>query len=101
MDELAEAEEQYQRNVRSHIEIIDRLLGSYKKRMEHEEKKNRAILNEMLDQKDMEVNKICHQQNEDEIFLQSVTQNIQTQVKESLNNLKSITLSIDINLTYT
>nr|XP_012231115.1 PREDICTED: coiled-coil domain-containing protein 65-like [Linepithema humile] len=93
MDELAEAEEQYQRNVRSHIETIDRLLRSYKKKMEREEQNYRATLNEKLDQKDIEVNKICHQQNENEIFLQLVTHNVQQQLKESLNNLKSIALS--------
>ena len=99
MDELAEAEEQYQRNVRSHTETVYRLLRSYKKRMEREEENYRASLNEALSQKDTEVNKICHQQNEDEIFLQSVTHNVQQQLKESLNNLKSITLSINMNLT--
>lgn len=93
MDELAEAEEQYQRNTRSHIEIIDRLLGSYKERIEREEKNYRRALNETLVQTGAEIDNIHRQQNEDEISLQSITQGVQRQLEESLNNVKSITLS--------
>ena len=93
MDELAESEEQYQRNVRSHTETIDRLLGSYNERMQRKENNYRRMLNETLDQTDAEVGSICYQQNEDEISLQSITQGVQRQLEESLNNTKSIALS--------
>lgn len=93
MDELAESEEQYQRNIRSHTEIIDRLLGMYKERMQREEKHHRRSLNETLDQTDADVDKIHHQQNEDEILLQAITNGVQQQLEESLNNSKSIALS--------
>lgn len=98
MDFLAESEEQYQRNIRSHTETVDRLLGSYRERMQREERNYRRILNETLDQTDTEVGKIYHQQNEDETLLQSITHGVQRQLEESLNNAKSITLSTVINL---
>lgn len=96
MDELAEAEEQYQKNTRSHIEIIDQLLKSYRERMENEEKNYRRVLNKALIQTDAEINKIYYQQNEDEISLQSIIHDVQQQLEESLNNAKSITLSINL-----
>lgn len=96
MDELAEAEEQYQRNIRSRIEIIDRLLSSYREKMQCEERNYQRILNEMLIQTDARINKIFYQQNEVEIFLQSTTHGVQQQLEESLNNIKSITLSINL-----
>ncbi|XP_025997137.1 uncharacterized protein LOC105196228 isoform X1 [Solenopsis invicta] len=93
MDELAEAEEQYQRNTRSHIEVIDRLLRSYKKRIECEERNYRDMLNETLVQMDAEVNKIYYQKIKSEILLQSITHGMQQQMEELLNNVKSIALS--------
>ncbi|XP_071581331.1 dynein regulatory complex subunit 2 isoform X2 [Temnothorax nylanderi] len=93
MDELAEAEEQYQRNTRSHIEIIDRLLKSYRERLEREERNYRRALNEALVQTDAGINQIYYQQNKVEISLQSITHGVQRQLEESLNNVKSITLS--------
>ncbi|XP_077264769.1 dynein regulatory complex subunit 2 [Temnothorax americanus] len=93
MDELAEAEEQYQKNTRSHIEIIDRLLKSYRERLEREERNYRRALNEALVQTDAGINKIYYQQNKVEISLQSITHGVQRQLEESLNNVKSITLS--------
>ncbi|TGZ54764.1 Uncharacterized protein DBV15_10959 [Temnothorax longispinosus] len=93
MDELAEAEEQYQRNTRSHMEIIDRLLKSYRERLEREERNYRRALNEALVQTDAGINKIYYQQNKVEISLQSITHGVQRQLEESLNNVKSITLS--------
>ncbi|XP_011883548.1 PREDICTED: coiled-coil domain-containing protein 65-like [Vollenhovia emeryi] len=96
MDEVAEAEEQYQKNTRSHIEMIDRLLRSYTQRMECEENNYRKALNEALAQTDTGINKIYYQQNEIEISLQAITHGIQQQLEESLNNVKSITLSINL-----
>lgn len=96
MDELEEAEEQYQRNTRSHIEIIDRLLTSCRERLEHEERNYQKTLNETLIQTDTEVSKIYLQQNEAEISLQSITHDVQQQLEESLNNVKSIALSIPL-----
>ncbi|GAB1868026.1 Dynein regulatory complex subunit 2 [Camponotus japonicus] len=93
MDELAESEEQYQRNIRSHTETIDRLLGMYGERMQREEKNYRKTLKETLDQTDDDVDKIHHQQNEDEILLQAITHGVLRQLEESLNNSKSIALS--------
>lgn len=98
MDELAESEEQYQKNIRSHTEIIDRLLEMYTERMQREEETYRKTLNETLDQTDAEVSKIYHQQNEDEILLHLITDGVQRQLEESLNNAKSIALGIIINL---
>lgn len=96
MDELAEAEEQYQRNTRSHIEIIDQLLGSYRERMENEERNYRRVLNTELIQTDATINQIYYQQNEAEDSLQSIIYGVQRQLEESLNNAKSITLSINL-----
>lgn len=96
MDELEEAEEQYQRNTRSHIEIVDRLLISCRERLEHEERNYQKTLNETLIQTDTEVSKIYLQQNEAEISLQSITHDVQQQLEESLNNVKSIALSIPL-----
>lgn len=96
MDELDEAEEQYQRNTRSRIEIIDRLLTLCRERLEHEERNYQKTLNETLIQTDTEVSKIYHQQNEAEISLQSITHDVQQQLEESLNNVKSIALSIPL-----
>lgn len=93
MDELAEAEEQYQRNVRSHAETIDHLLRMYRDRMRREEGNYQKILCGTLNQTDTEVSEINRQQNEDEILLQSITCAVQLQQEESLNNVKSITLS--------
>jgi len=93
MDELAESEEQYQRNIRSHTETIDRLLGMYGERMQREEKNYQKTLKETLDQTDDDVDKIHHQQNEDEILLQAITHGVLRQLEESLNNSKSIALS--------
>lgn len=93
MDELAESEEQYQRNIRSHTETIDRLLGMYEERMQREEKNYRKTLKETLDQTDDDVDKIHHQQNEDEILLEAITHGVLRQLEESLNNSKSIALS--------
>lgn len=100
MDELDEADEQYQRNTRSHIEIIDRLLRSYRERLEREEKNYQRILTETLVQTDIEINKIYYQQNEAEISLLSITHDVQQQLEESLNNVKSITLSISLLILY-
>ncbi|XP_025074936.1 uncharacterized protein LOC112552868, partial [Pogonomyrmex barbatus] len=100
MDELAEAEEQYQRNARSHIEIIDRLLNSYTERIECEKRNYQRILNETLKQMNGEINKIYHEQNEAEILLQSITRNVQLQLEDSLNNTKSIALSKPLILYY-
>jgi len=94
MDELAEAEEQYQKNIRSHAETIDCLLRMYAERMDREDRNYRKILNNSLDQMDHEINEIHYQQNEDEILLHSITRGIELQLEESLNNIKSITLSI-------
>jgi len=94
MDELAEAEEQYQKNIRSHAETIDCLLKMYAERMDREDRNYRKILNDSLDQMDNEISEIHHQQNEDEILLHSITHGIELQLEESLNNIKSITLSI-------
>ncbi|XP_072754557.1 dynein regulatory complex subunit 2 [Anoplolepis gracilipes] len=97
MDELAESEEQYQRNIRSHTETIDRLLRTYRERMQREENNYRETLNKTLAQTDAEVGKIHRQQNEDEILLQSITHGVQRQLEESSNNAKSIALSkIDV-----
>ncbi|XP_036140337.1 dynein regulatory complex subunit 2 isoform X2 [Monomorium pharaonis] len=93
MDELSEAEEQYQRNTRSHMEIIDRLLRSYKERIESKEKNYRRTLNDTLVQTNDEISKIYYQKNQFEISLQSITKGIQQQLEESLNNVKSIALS--------
>lgn len=98
MDELAESEEQYQRNIRSHTETIDRLLRTYRERMQREENNYRETLNKTLAQTDAEVGKIHRQQNEDEILLQSITHGVQRQLEESSNNAKSIALSTVINL---
>ncbi|XP_012539585.2 dynein regulatory complex subunit 2 isoform X1 [Monomorium pharaonis] len=92
MDELSEAEEQYQRNTRSHMEIIDRLLRSYKERIESKEKNYRRTLNDTLVQTNDEISKIYYQKNQFEISLQSITKGIQQQLEESLNNVKSIAL---------
>ncbi|KAL6440135.1 hypothetical protein ACFW04_003030 [Cataglyphis niger] len=89
MDELAESEEQYQKNIRSHTETIDRLLGIYTDRIQREEKNYRKTLNETLDQTDAEVSNIYHQQNEEEILLHLITDGVQRQLEESLNNAKS------------
>lgn len=97
MDEIAETEEQYQRNVRSHTEIIDRSLRKYKERIDRENETYQINLNEMLDERDDEVEQINRQQNEDEILLQAIIRNVQRQLNESLNNIKSITLSDVIN----
>lgn len=96
MDELTKSEEQYQRNIRSHTETIDRLLGFYEEKLQREEKNYQRILNETIDQTD--VGKIHHQQNKDQILLQSITHGVQQQLEESLNNAKSIALSTVINL---
>lgn len=101
MDELAESEEQYQKNIRSHTEIIDRLLGMYTDRMQREEKNYRKTLNETLEETDAEVNKTYHQQNGEEILLHLITDGVQRQLQESLNNAKSIALGIIINLCIT
>lgn len=101
MDEFAESEEQYQRNIRSHTEIIDRLLGTYMERMQREERNYRKTLNETLEQTDVEVGKIYHRQNEDEILLQLITHGVQQQLEESLNNAKSIVLGVIINICIT
>ncbi|XP_050447034.1 dynein regulatory complex subunit 2-like [Cataglyphis hispanica] len=92
MDELAESEEQYQKNIRSHTETIDRLLGMYTERIQREEKNYRKTLNETLDQTDAEVSNIYHQQNEEEILLHLITNGVQRQLQESLNNAKSIAI---------
>lgn len=93
MDELAESEEQYQRNIRSHTETIDRLLGKYRERMQREEKNYRKTLKETLDETHVDVDKIHHQQNEDEILLQAIAHGVLRLLEESLNNSKSIALS--------
>lgn len=94
MDELAEAEEQHQRNTRLHIEIIDQLLRTYKKRMKYEERNYRK--DKALIQTNAGISKMYHQQNETEISLQSIIHGVQRQLEESLNNVKSITLSINL-----
>jgi len=96
MDELAEAKEQYQRNTRSHIEIIDRLLKLYRERIKREDKNHQRILNETLIQMDRGISKIYYQQNETEISLQSITYGVQQQLKELSSNIKSIALSIPL-----
>lgn len=93
MDELNEAEEQYQRNLRAHTEAIDKLLITYKERMEREEKNYERILKQTLDQTDVEMNKLCSQQNQDEILLQSITRRVEREMEESLNNVKGVVLS--------
>lgn len=93
MDALAEAEEQYLRNARSHAETIDRLLRTYSERVQREESNYRKLLGETLDQTDAQVNKLNRHQNEDEISLQLIARGVQRQQEESLNNVKSITLS--------
>ncbi|XP_032674915.1 dynein regulatory complex subunit 2-like [Odontomachus brunneus] len=93
MDALDEAEEQYQRNVRSHMEIIDQLLETYRKRMQHKERNYQKILFETVNQADTEVGKIDRQWNEDEILIESIIRGIERQHDDSLDNIKSITLS--------
>ncbi|XP_020293802.1 coiled-coil domain-containing protein 65-like isoform X2 [Pseudomyrmex gracilis] len=94
MDELSETEEQYQRNLRAHTEAIDKLLITYKERIEREERNYYGrILKQTLDQTDVEMNKLYSQQNQDEILLQSVTRGVEREIEESLNNVKGIVLS--------
>lgn len=93
MDELSEAEEQYQRNLRAHAEAIDNLLITYKERMEREKGNYERILKQTLDQTDVETNKLYSRQNQDEILLQSITRGIEREMEESLNNVKGIVLS--------
>lgn len=93
MDELAEAEEQYQRSARSNAETIDRLLRTYAERMEREESSYRGVLNDTLDRMNDEIGEIHHRQNEDESLLHSITRGVQLQLEESLNNVKSVALS--------
>lgn len=98
MDALTEAKEQYQKNARSHAEIIDQLLRTYNERVQREESNYRRMLSDTLDQTDDETDKLNRWQNEDEISLQSITRGVQRHQEESLNNVKSITLSKAINL---
>ncbi|XP_070522544.1 dynein regulatory complex subunit 2 [Cardiocondyla obscurior] len=93
MDELAESEEQYQMNTKSHIEIIDRLLKTYKERMERDEKNYRNALNEAVIETNTEITKINYQQNKNETLLQSVIHGVKQQLEELLDNAKSMTLS--------
>ncbi|XP_018058952.1 PREDICTED: coiled-coil domain-containing protein 65-like [Atta colombica] len=91
MDELTEAEEQYQRIIKSHTEIIDRFLISYKERIQNKERNYRRILDEILIQTDIGVGKIYYQQNE--VLLQSIIHGVHKYLEELSNNVKSITLS--------
>ncbi|RLU16683.1 hypothetical protein DMN91_010751 [Ooceraea biroi] len=93
MDELDEAEEQYQRNARSHAETIDRLLRMYADRTDREERSYRRVLNDSLDRRDNEVDEIRRRQDQAEILLHAITRGVQRQSEESLDNFKSITLS--------
>ncbi|KYN15166.1 Coiled-coil domain-containing protein 65, partial [Trachymyrmex cornetzi] len=91
MDELTEAEEQYQRTTKSYTEIIDRFLISYRERIQSKERSYRRTLDEILIQTDIGVGKIYYQQNE--VLLQSITHGIHKQLEELSNNVKSIALS--------
>jgi len=98
MDELTEAEEQYQRIIKSHTEIIDRFLISYKERIQNKERNYRRILDEILIQTDIGVGKIYYQQNE--VLLQSIIHGVHKYLEELSNNVKSITLSISLLILY-
>ena len=98
MDELTEAEEQYQRIIKSHTEIIDRFLISYKERIQNKERNYRRILDEILIQTDIGVGKIYYQQNE--VLLQSINHGVHKYLEELSNNVKSITLSISLLILY-
>ncbi|KYQ60020.1 Coiled-coil domain-containing protein 65 [Trachymyrmex zeteki] len=91
MDELAEAEEQYQRTTKSYTEIIDRFLKLYRERIQSKERSYQRTLNEILVQTNIGVGKIYYQQNE--VLLQSITHGIHKQLEELSNNVKSIALS--------
>ncbi|EFN82847.1 Coiled-coil domain-containing protein 65 [Harpegnathos saltator] len=93
MDALDEAEEQYQRNVWSHIEIIDQLLETYRKRVQREERNYQRTLSETVNQANTEISKIDRQSNEDETLMESITRGVERKGEESLDNIKSITLS--------
>ncbi|XP_025154550.1 dynein regulatory complex subunit 2 [Harpegnathos saltator] len=97
MDALDEAEEQYQRNVWSHIEIIDQLLETYRKRVQREERNYQRTLSETVNQANTEISKIDRQSNEDETLMESITRGVERKGEESLDNIKSITLSNVIN----
>ncbi|XP_018352715.1 PREDICTED: coiled-coil domain-containing protein 65-like isoform X2 [Trachymyrmex septentrionalis] len=91
MDELTEAEEQYQRTTKSFIDIIDRFLVSYREKIQSKERSYRRTLDEILIQTDIGVGKIYHQQNE--VLLQSISDGVHKHLEELSNNIKSVALS--------
>ena len=94
MDELTEAEEQYQRTTKSFIDIIDRFLVSYREKIQSKERSYRRTLDEILIQTDIGVGKIYHQQNE--VLLQSISDGVHKHLEELSNNIKSVALSISL-----
>ncbi|KYN00890.1 Coiled-coil domain-containing protein 65 [Cyphomyrmex costatus] len=93
MDELAEAEEQYQKTTKSYTEIIDRFLKLHREGIQSKERNCRRTLNEILVQTDtyIGIGKIYYQQNE--VLLQSISNDVHKQLEELLDNVKSIALS--------
>lgn len=66
--------------------------------MQHEEQNYQRILSETVNQADTEVSKIDRQWNEDEILIESIIRGVERQHEDSLDNIKSITLSNVINI---
>lgn len=73
------------------------LIAAYRERMQREEKNYQKTVSETVNQANTEVNRIDRQWNEDEIIINSNIRGVERQREESLDNIKSITLSNVIN----
>ena len=94
LDAMDQAEEQYQRNLQSHLEIIDRLLRIYGARLREQKYRYENELKELLGTSNNDTDQINYNQTEDEIKLQSMIFNTNQHLQELAINFESSTIGI-------
>lgn len=94
LDALDKAEEQYQMNLRVHMETIDRLIRVFRSRLQEQEDHYRVNLQELLTTAKIEAGLINCSENEDEVFLRCIIFNMRQCLDESRTNIQTDNIGI-------